>query len=67
MIESNPIAVPYEAIMKWVMPRISMDPARPASRPARDIVKMMSDAAIAECVRSYDDCGRHSVPRVEVS
>ena len=44
VIESKPTLVPYDAFMKWVMPRTSMLPARPASSPARDIVRMMSDA-----------------------
>ena len=45
VIESNPTFVPYEAFMKWVMPRIchARRRARPAG-PHRDIVRMIRKA-----------------------
>ena len=40
-IASNPIEVPYDGIMKWLTPRISIDPAIPNRRPDRLIVSMI--------------------------
>ena len=44
VIASKPIDVPYEAVMNPLTPRIWMPPARPASSPHSDIVRIVMNA-----------------------